>query len=89
MKLILCTKCGDIFSLTRFTRICSCGLSSGRYRDNVNAVVSGPCIVLGIANGSLVAAIREQRDSGDLLDGLGRRFEAFIIPDNCESVSRV
>lgn len=82
MKLILCRKCTDVVRLfSDATRHCRCGKSGGRYEaDEINAVFFGPCVPLGFDNTSLLDAIRAQPQSG-----LGSRFEAFVIPKECES----
>ena len=65
-------------------RYCSCGQSSGYYlKDDLTIKVSGPCVVLGFDNNSLRMAIGLQPESG-----LGKRFTAFVIPKNCETVLR-
>ncbi len=50
MKLLNCLKCHDIVKLADERRRCLCGASAGEYTDDVYALVSGPCRVLGIAN---------------------------------------
>ena len=95
MKLILCTKCGDVVSLRRYLRTCSCGHCSGRYVDDISAEVSLSSIVLGIVNSSLLSAVVvDQKTYGDLVAEVpkappGRRFEAFIIPYSAQTVRRV
>jgi len=89
MKLLFCRSCHDIIALLpTLTRRCICGQCAGRYTDNVNAEVEGDCIVLGIGNKSLVHAMREHAKHGDLDTGLGRRFDAFILPDGAPTVTR-
>lgn len=89
MKLILCEECHDVVALkVGRMRQCACGKSMGRYTDDINAEVIGPCVVLGFANPSLIRAIMEQKTYGDLDSQKGRRFEAFIIPDKAPSVTR-
>ena len=56
MKLITCLNCNDIVSLSNKMRTCECKRSYGRYTDHINAIVGGPCIVLGIDNGSFKKA---------------------------------
>lgn len=90
MKLLLCVKCSDVFVLRENKkRACSCGLSDGEYVDDLNAEVTGPCIVIGFSNHSLLRTIRTQMSNGDQDDGNGRRFEAFIIPESAPSVKRL
>ena len=91
MKLLLCTKCSDVFSLkVKKVRTCSCGEIAGEYTDNYNARYWGAyAIPIGFANSSLVDTIKEQSALGNRPDLLGRRFEAFIIPDDCDSFVHV
>ena len=83
MKLIYCPVCKDIVKLTRRIRSCQCGQSSGRYKDDVNAIISGRSIPLGIDNTSFLKArlARPYHDIGD-----GALFTAFVIPHNCDTV---
>jgi hypothetical protein len=86
VKLVLCVKCWDVFKLARVKwRFCGCKLSYGKYReDGINAEYGGPCAPLGMANGSLAHAVMHQPD-----DGLGREFEAFVIPKECPTMKRI
>jgi hypothetical protein len=86
MKLIFCKNCGSVISLSpNIEKHCDCGLTSGRYTDNLNAVYSGDyALPIGFNNFSLTCAINRQPK-----DGLGERFEAFIIPVNCDTFKRV
>lgn len=87
MKLILCTKCHDVFKLTtNETRQCKCGVCGGFYKeDGVQAEYWGdPAVPLGFANSSLVDAVRNQPEKG-----LGELFEAFVIPKECSSMKKV
>ncbi len=56
MKLLLCKACNDVVRLRQHKRYCDCGMSSGHYRDNVNIVKDGPCLLIGIDNSSLSSA---------------------------------
>ena len=99
MKLFLCEKCADVVSLrVGFDRSCDCGQSGGRYVNNLDAEVWGPCMVLGFANSSLTKAYRAQKHLGDssekmMYDGItvamGRPFDAFIIPESANSIKRI
>ena len=81
MKLLLCRNCGDVFSLSKNTKSCSCGETKGRYIDNLNAWYSGiDALPLGFANNSFITAINNQPDSG-----WGKSFEAFVIEKDCET----
>ena len=80
MKLLLCLHCHDVFKLDITPRTCKCGRASGRYLDDFHAVYHGG-IPLGFENWSLVEAIRNQPQSG-----MGRRFEAFVIPKDCPTM---
>jgi len=90
MKLILCVKCSDVFKLSdEKYKTCDCGMSGGEYVNTIDAEVSGPCIVLGFSNHSLLQAIRLQTSNGDRMDKQGREFDAFIIPECAPSVKRL
>lgn len=82
MKLLLCTECGDIFNLSYEVRQCTCGKTSGKYIDNLNAEYYGGT-PLGFDNRTLVEAIKQQPN-----DGLGRNFTAFVIPKQCKTFIR-
>lgn len=84
MKLIVCPKCSYVFGLKQEPLFCLCGKSGGEYIDNLNAVIWGDAIPLGFANWSFIAALREQPESG-----MGKNFEAFVIPKVCPTVKRV
>jgi len=81
MKLIYCPQCGDILKLGYEWVDCLCGMSWGKYVDRINAVVSCNCIPLGFRNDSFTMAVRKQPKKG-----MGRRFEAFVIPKTCDTV---
>jgi hypothetical protein len=85
MKLVACRDCQDIFKLSYEQRSCKCGNTWGYYKeDGLHAVYGGASAVpLGIANESLRAAVIAQP-----LYGWGKRFEAFVIPKNCETMVR-
>lgn len=93
MKLLFCLTCGDVRKLADPGRLgatetrCHCGRSWGHYTDNINAEFGGNAVLLGVANSSLARALNEQHDKGDLPNGLGRTFEAFIIPNGAPSVT--
>jgi hypothetical protein len=99
MKLLLCELCGDVFSLRKDARYCKCGENGGRYVDNINVEVWGTeAIVLGFANNTLMKALSEQKQYGDLTEKMGgiygnqvmgRPFTAFIIPESASSVRTV
>jgi hypothetical protein len=85
MKLLLCTECFDLFMLTLEPVACVCGSSIGQYGpDGLNAAYSGPCIPIGFSNSSFVRAIKEQPE-----EGMGRTFEAFVIPKTCPTMKKV
>ena len=88
MKLLFCSRCGDVAKLAYEVRTCACGASRGRYIDSLNAEFEGDSAVLiGFANGSLAAALTAHR-RGDREDGFGHRFEAFVIPEGAASCMR-
>lgn len=84
MKLILCVDCSDIFKLDIIPRKCKCGKCGGQYLDHVNATYYGDsAIPIGLDNYSLVAALKAQPEKG-----LGREFNAFVIPKICKSMKK-
>ena len=84
MKPIFCKECGDVVRLVKDLRTCQCGKSQGRYVDDLNAVIGGPCVPLGISNTSLTDAILARP-----YEGLGKEFTAFVIPIECETVKKI
>ena len=94
MKLLVCRKCGDIFNLSDKAKTCSCGESSGRYVDDLNAEIKGDCKAIGFSNGSLESAYRLQLKIDEAQGNketccLGERFEAFFIPESAKTVKRI
>ena len=83
MKLLLCLECQDVFKCsTKRVRKCACGKTKGKYeKDGIHAWYSGPCVPFGLANNSLVDAIKKPEPT----DRWGHRFEAFIIPQNSDT----
>lgn len=81
MKLIFCPSCHDLFRLINEMRTCKCGLTKGRYTDELNAEISGLAIPIGIHNPSFIKAILNRPDTG-----MGERFEAFIIPKEVKTI---
>lgn len=71
-------------ALTKHLRTCQCGRSQGRYVDDLTAVFHGETAVpLGFNNASFDAALQAQP-----LDGEGRDFIAFVIPQKCPTFVR-
>ena len=99
MKLIFCEKCHDLVKLKKkMDRTCECGESGGKYVDDLNAEIWGPCYKIGFANHSFTAAIIAQGLSGDSTEKIaygiacvtkGRNFEAFIIPESAKTMKRI
>ena len=101
MKIFCCHQCNELFSLSHEYKECKGKHGGGMYIDNLNAKVWGEkdrYSVLGIDNGSFVAAIREQIKNGDSTEMMyyaggmtpkGREFDAFIIPTAAKSVIRL
>jgi len=84
MKLLYCPECEDLFNLRAGKwKICSCGKARGRYMDGLQAVYSGG-IPVGFQNRSFRAALLGQPEKG-----LGRRFEAFVIPKECPTMEKI
>ena len=49
--------------------------------DGLNAEIGGRAIPLGFDNGSFVRALSDRPK-----EGLGRRFEAFVIAEQCPTI---
>ena len=85
MKLLHCDKCKDIFSLNHHIKTCTCGSTKGFYFDGENMVYSGKyAIALGIDNYTLDIAQYKQP-----VDGVGVKFESYVIPLWCNSAIKV
>lgn len=102
MKLILCVKCSDVFKLQQEYKECSCGSCGGKYLNDIDAEYwgeEGKVFMLGFANNSLIDALKQQIAYGDSEEkfehgyykgyNVGRRFEAFIMPNDAPTVSFV
>ena len=92
MKLLLCRECGDVFSLSRKDKKCSCGQSSGHYTDHLNATITGPSIPIGFANHSFIKSLKMQEIENayqqDPTCCKGVEFTAFFIPEVATSIKR-
>lgn len=92
MKLLMCIKCSDIFNLTMEEKKCKCGKSSGRYIDELNAIIAGSSIAIGFANNSFIDAYRRQVIENQVADKdtccKGQEFTAFFIPEWATSIKR-
>ena len=99
MKLLFCVSCGDVLALKGQKRSCECGQSSGRYIDQLNAEVSGPCFVLAFLNREFFGIVSEQLSRGDLEEKLvsppyvgetkGRVFTGILVPESASSLKRL
>jgi hypothetical protein len=101
LKLILCSTCKQVFSLSHDYTECKGGHAGGQYIDDINAKIWGDSkkiFVLGFANSSFVSALRDQLNHGDLPKDFhyagqvvtkGRYFTAFVIPASAPSIVRV
>lgn len=86
MKLILCKNCWDVVKLsTKEIRSCECGKCKGQYTDDLNAWYSGEhAVPLGINNFDLSRAAYNQPEKG-----MGRNFNAFVIPKECSTFKKI
>lgn len=83
MKLIFCPECHDVIKMSFNTRYCECKLSWGKYlEDGLHAEIGGKTISLGFNNTDFVRAIQSRPKAG-----LGIRFEAFVIPEKCDTIT--
>jgi hypothetical protein len=85
MKLLLCRACQDVIKLAKTERTCACGAVGGQYlEDGLNATYWGAnAVPLGFANSTLVEAVQNRPESG-----MGYRFTAFVIPQECPTMKR-
>jgi hypothetical protein len=81
MKLIYCSCCNDVFSLSFYIKKCHCGKSYGKYIDKLNAQISESAIPIGFNNREFNQALNNQPD-----EGMGKRFDAFVIPKQCDTI---
>lgn len=92
MKLLLCTDCQSIFSLTQHhIRSCECGNVKGLYVDELNArfrSINNNYFMMGFANYTVQKAISEYCRFGSP-DGMGLNFTAFVIPEPCSTFVRM
>ena len=84
MKLIFCKECHDIFRLINEKRFCKCGKSWGNYTDDINAEIGGLAVPIGFENSSFVKAFKNRPK-----EGLGSRFDAFVIPEKCPTIKEI
>jgi len=82
MKLLYCPKCHDVFNLEiGVGKTCSCKASGGFYHeDGLHAEYFGG-ISLGFENVSFLEAVQRQPKKGR-----GKKFTAFVIPQECETM---
>jgi len=97
VKLLFCPHCNDVLKLQLKVRKCQCGKSSGCIKEkgcwDVDAhakprdvaVLNGAAIPLGFENHSFAMALLKRKTTLHL-DGLGDRFDAFVIPPECPTV---
>jgi hypothetical protein len=98
MKLLYCTECHDIVKLDYLPRSCKCGASEGCYLDDgLHSEIKGEfAMCLGIANSTFVRALGNhasmpegQPPNRNRGPGYGWQFEAFVIPEPCNTVKRL
>lgn len=88
MKFLLCKSCQDVIKLVSgVERHCLCGKVGGIViRDNLYAEYWGEgAIPIGFSNSSLVDALRNRPKKS----GFGSRFEAFVMPEVCETMTKI
>ena len=88
MKLIFCPSCEDVKKLQREVTWCRCMRSWGWYaEDGLNATIAGQAVPIGFSNSSFTEALFDAslpHNHGPL----GVRFEAFVIPMPCKTITR-
>jgi hypothetical protein len=71
MKLLMCSKCNDVFNLDYTLKVCHCGETKGKYLSDENSKKHGVAeytesgIPLVIKNNSLVHILNEKNDDQD------------------------
>jgi hypothetical protein len=96
MKLLMCLECGDIFNLDKINKICSCGKTSGKYINDLDAEIKGKCKAIGFSNKTFVKAFQLQKIEDDAQAKInkpvccnGQEFTAFFIPESATSIKRI
>ena len=91
MKLILCSKCGDIRKLRYKVNVkCNCGESAGQYIDKKNAELSGFAIPIAFINSTFNTALGLRNiNSNKSGESRGVPFTAFVIPDDSPYIKYV
>lgn len=90
MKLIYCPKCQDVRKLDYKPVVCNCGASRGWYHsDGLHADITGEAIPLGFDNFSFRRALVRKAEDRWGKDGQGAVFEAFVIPKDCSTVTKL
>ena len=75
----MCKNCFSVFSLSKNWKTCDCGVTKGKYTDEVNAVYENG-VPIGFANNSISFAVKNQPKNG-----YGLSFSAFVIAKECET----
>ena len=93
MKLLFCMTCQQIRRIERdIVTTCACPPRKAVravYVDRLRVEWNGRGHLLAIHNIDFSLALTAQHKEGDPEDGMGRRFEAWVIPDCAPSVRRV
>ncbi len=86
MKLIFCPYCTDVVRLFPGEwRRCKCKKVGGTYKeDGLHAEITKKAVPLGFNNYQFLLAMSNRPK-----EGMGERFEAFIIPDKCDTIQIV
>ena len=96
MKILMCLEWGDIFNLNYNNKNCSCGKTSGKYINELDAEIKGKCKAIGFSNGTFIKAYQIQKIEDDAQAKInkpvccdGQNFGAFFIPESATSIKRV
>ena len=82
MNLIICIECDTLINLKRTLKSCVCKASGGHYlKDEINTIIYGPCIPLGINNVKLVKALKARNTP------LGENFDVWVIGTSCKTIT--
>lgn len=81
MKLLLCTKCFDVFKLDYDLRQCKCGEVKGKYEANGATALTTDneaTISLALGNGAVMNAIADMKTHQRNTDNTAERFEYYL-----------
>jgi hypothetical protein len=86
VKLLICTKCGQIFNLEFHVKYCGCGQTFGKYLEDGDSVeISPKAVCLGVDNKQLISAIKNRTYKEEYV----RNFNAWVFNDSFFKITRM